>query len=221
MTLLLKVRFLYCKRRQSVLLYVWLINYQPSNHDRRKIFGKEREEKNMAITLKDVRIYPADTTAKAVSLAYLYTLRKIGAESLAIECEFPAGIYHMAMYHLSDVITFFENLESAEFKRIFRMKDGFRLRPLTIGEPVKGKKPRNKPMQDFVHVVSAEFSYTQEGRMKFREFEQKTRKIHGGYDLTGLTNSKIDLKLIDGWGMTECKAMSGMLCFGDEIVTDI
>lgn len=175
----------------------------------------------MAITLKDVRIYPTDTTAKAVSLAYLYTLRKIGAKSLALECEFPAGYYHMAMYHLNDVIAFLEDLESVEFKRIFRMKDGFRLRPLTVGEPIKGKNPRNKPMQDFVHTVSAEFSYTQQGRIKWREFEQKTRKIHGGYDLTGLMHSKVDLKLIDGWGMTECKAMGGMLCFGDETVTDI
>ena len=32
-------RFLPCKRRQSVVLYVWLMNYQPRNHDRRKIFG--------------------------------------------------------------------------------------------------------------------------------------------------------------------------------------
>lgn len=178
-------------------------------------------EEIMAITLKDVRIYPTDTTAKSVSLAYLYTLRKIGAESLALECEFPAGSYHMAMYHLNDVILFLEELESVEFGRIFRMKDGFRLRPLTVGEPVKGKIPRNKPMQDFVHTVSAEFSYTQQGRIKWREFEKKTRKVHGGYDLTGLTHSKVDLKLIDGWGMTECKAMGGMLCFGDEIVTDI
>lgn len=172
-------------------------------------------------SLIDIRIFPTDTTAKAVTLAYLYTLQAAKAESLALECEFPAGVYHMGMFHLSEVIAFFEELESVEYKRIFRKKDGLRLRPLTVNPPEAGKKARNKPMQDFVHGVCKEYSYTQEGRISWREFERKTRKVHGGYDLTGMNHSKVDLKLIDGWGMTECKAMGGMLCFGDEIVTDI
>ena len=57
--------------------------------------------------------------------------------------------------------------------------------------------------------------YSQVERIKWRPVEQTTRKTVGGYDISKLAPANCDLKL-NGYGKVECKAMSGMWCFGDK-----
>ena len=155
------------------------------------------------------------TTEKKVTLNYLYFLRTNKVETMALETEYDGG-YHIHMYKLADVIAFVEGLEGDAIMSLMRYKDGLRCRPFTCGGYTSTRKPRNVVMNDFILNVAHECIYTQEKRILWREVERLTRMEVGGYDISKLKNTKCDLKLLQGYGLTECKAMGGMWCFGDE-----
>lgn len=148
-------------------------------------------------------------------LNYLYFLRANKVQTLAQETEYD-GEYHIHLYKLTDVIAFVESLQGDEIMQLMRYKDGFRCRPFTCGGYTSTRKPRNQILYDLVITVDHEEIYSQEKRILWREVEKLTRMEIGGYDISKLKNTKCDLKLLQGYGLTECKAMGGMWCFGDK-----
>lgn len=155
------------------------------------------------------------TKEKAITLNYLYFLRANKVQTLAQETEYD-GEYHIHMYKLSAVIAYVESLQGDEIMQLMRYKDGFRCRPFTCSGATSKREPRNKILRNFVINIKHEAIYAQEKRILWREVEQLTRLEIGGYDISKLKNTKCDLKLLQGYGLTECKAMGGMWCFGDE-----
>ena len=152
---------------------------------------------------------------QAMVLNYLYFLRANKVETLAIETEYDDA-YHIHLYRLEDVITFVESLLGDDIMKLMRYKDGFRCRPFTCGGYTSTRAPRNKVMHQFIIEVEHVEIYAQEKRILWRDVEKLTRLEIGGYDISNLKNTKCDLKLLQGYGLTECKAMGGMWCFGDE-----
>ena len=155
------------------------------------------------------------TTEKKITLNYLYYLRAHKVETMAIETEYD-GEYHIHLYKLHSVIGFVESLQGDDIMKIMRYKDGFRSRPFTCGGYTSKQLPRNKVLHELVMKLEHVCIYSQEKRIKWREVEKLTRMEIGGYDISKLKNTKCDLKLLQGYGLTECKAMGGMWCFGDE-----
>lgn len=151
---------------------------------------------------------------KAIVLNYLYFLRANKVQTMAIEVEYD-GEYHIHLYKLSDVIAYVESLQGDEIMQLMRYKDGFRCRPFTCGGYTSTRKPRNKILHHFIMELEHVHVYAQVERIKWRSVEQTTRKTVGGYDISKLAPANCDLKL-NGYGKVECKAMSGMWCFGDK-----
>ena len=155
------------------------------------------------------------TTEKRIVLNYLYFLKANKVESMALETEHDSA-YHIHIYKLADVIAYVESLQGDGIMNMMRYKDGFRCRPFTCGGYTSTRKPRNPILSAFILDVPHDCIYSQETRILWREVEQLTRREIGGYDISKLRNTKCDLKLLQGYGLTECKAMGGMWCFGDE-----
>jgi tRNA threonylcarbamoyladenosine modification (KEOPS) complex Pcc1 subunit len=155
------------------------------------------------------------TKEKAITLNYLYSLRAHKVQTMALETEYPAGTYHIHMYALDAIIDFVEGLEGDDIMRILRYHAGLRTRPFTVGNP-SSTRIRNAILHHLVLEMEHVEIYSQQGRIEWRTVEQLTRLEIGGKDVSKLRNTYCDLKLLQGYGLTECKAMGGLWSFSDK-----
>lgn len=156
-------------------------------------------------------------TTKEIIMRYLRFKRDSGVQTFALECEYPAGTYHIHLYDLRELIAWLGTMDNAELKELFREKDGLRLRPLTTG--AQGSRVRNLLMYQMVHEKAFACIYTQDGRISATEVEEITAEIADGKLNTGRKGHRYDVSSAE-WGKIECKGMGGMFAQGDERVTD-
>lgn len=146
-------------------------------------------------------------------IRYIDSKMNSDVRTFAIETEYPAGTYHIAIYRAADIKRFVNNLSCEDFGKLFRDHDGLRLRPLTVGEDnAKNRNStKNAVMFRFVHDLPLETIYSQEGRIKMQDVERITAEILDGKENGRRKNHAADVVNADGYGKIECKGMGGKL----------
>lgn len=146
-------------------------------------------------------------------LLYLKSKKRADVEQFAIETEYPAGTYHIHIYHTEKLIANFSNYTFEEMDRILRDHDGLRLRPLTVAvddeERNNRKKTRNETMFKFVHDLKEECIFSRNKRMKMEEVEQITNEIFEGR-LNTRKRHRFDVTTKEGIHI-ECKGMGAKI----------
>lgn len=155
---------------------------------------------------------------RAAIVSYLREKRDAQVATLALETEYPAGTYHIHLYDLREMLAWIKTLTDAEILRIFRYKDGLRLRPLTVAEntPENREKTRNLLMFQLVHDRKLSVIYSQESRIKAEDVERITADILEGRE-NNRKRHRFDVSTKGEFGKVECKGMGGMFANGDEL----
>ena len=155
---------------------------------------------------------------RSAIVSYLREKRNAQVATLALETEYPAGTYHIHLYDLREMLAWIETLTDAEILRIFRYKDGLRLRPLTVAEntPENREKTRNLLMFQLVHDRKLTVIYSQDSRIKADDVERITADILAGRE-NNRKRHRFDVSTKGEFGKVECKGMGGMFANGDEL----
>ena len=146
-------------------------------------------------------------------LQYMKDKRRADVELFAIETEYPAGTYHIHIYHTDKLIQTFANYTVEELDKIMRDHDGLRMRPLTVTvddeEGKNRKKTKNETMFELVHDLKEECIYTQNKRIKAEDVERITKEIFRGR-LNTRKRHRFDVTTEEG-DHIECKGMGAKI----------
>lgn len=154
---------------------------------------------------------------RAAIVSYLREKREAQVATLALETEYPAGTYHIHLYDLREMLAWIQTLTDAEILRIFRYKDGLRLRPLTVAADTSEnrEKTRNLLMYQLVHDRKLSVIYSQDSRIKAEDVERITADILSGRE-NNRKRHRFDVSTKGEFGKVECKGMGGMFANGNE-----